>query len=61
LTGCEGNYINVSLQRAYKANTWLFDDFRGFKGDSDLDRLHVLHVLELSELISCMKADSESH
>ena len=61
LTGCEGNYINVSLQRAYKANTGLFDDFRGFKGDSDLDRLHVLHVLELSELISCMKADSESH
>jgi hypothetical protein len=34
LTFSEGSYISIILQRAYKADTGLFDDVRGFKRDS---------------------------
>ena len=45
LTAPKGNYITISLQRAYKANTGLFlMILKGIQGDSELDRLHVLTV-----------------
>ena len=51
LTGWEGNYINISLQREYKANTGLFDDSeRDSREISDLDRLHILPVGAVGEV-----------
>ena len=52
LTGWEGNYINISLQREYKANTGLFDDSEKDSREIQTLTACTFFLLELSERLS---------